>query len=175
MSGTGEKISAEIKSLSELPGSSSRLSFDNSGASGVIHRIESNTASIKFTGTVVTGLSEEEISSEEEQDYSLKEIGPVDEETLKKINEKFVPEDDDDIVKLEIDLKNRSLSESTKEETVSKSVKSNTSESPSHFKQSRFNPFDKDLHMDEDYFEDNNSRPHSGNEKLIVWLSSVFI
>jgi hypothetical protein len=34
---------------------------------------------------------------------------------LKKINEKFIPEDDDDMVKLEIDLKKRALSDSNKE------------------------------------------------------------
>lgn len=107
-------------------------------------------------------ISDEEISSDEEQDYSLKEIGPIDQETLKKINEKFIPEDDDDMVKLEIDLKKPALSDSNKEDVVTKTTKSEKTESPSHFSQNRFNPFDRDLHMEEDYFDFENVRPNSG-------------
>lgn len=160
--GTQDQFSAQIRSLSDLPGESKDSILDNRGSAGVIHRIECNTASIKFTGTVITGLSDEDLSSDEEQDYSLKEIGPIDQEILKKINEKFVPEDDDDIVKLEIDLKKRSLSDFNKEGVVIKRTKSEKTESPNHFSQSRFNPFDRDLHMEEDHFDFENVRPNSG-------------
>ncbi|XP_071120804.1 differentially expressed in FDCP 8 homolog isoform X1 [Mytilus edulis] len=163
MNVSGEQFSAKVRTLSDLPGASKETTIDNTGTAGIIHRIENNTASIKFTGTVITGLSDEEISSEEEQDYSFREIGPVDEETLKKINEKFVPEHDDDIVKLEIDLKKRGLSDASKEDSIEKTTKIDKGESPSTFSQSRFNPFDRDLHMEEDHFEINNSRPRSGS------------
>jgi hypothetical protein len=53
-----------------------------------------------------------------------------------------VSEDDDDMVKLEIDLKKRALSDSNKEDVVTKTTKSEKTESPSHFSQNRFNPFD---------------------------------
>jgi hypothetical protein len=59
--GTVDQFSAQIRSLSDLPGESKDSIVDNRGSAGVIHRIECNTASIKFTGTVITGLSDEEI------------------------------------------------------------------------------------------------------------------
>jgi hypothetical protein len=59
-------------------------------------------------------------------------------------------------------LKKRALGDSNKEDVVTKTTKSEKTESPSHFSQNRFNPFDRDLHMEEDYFDFENVRPNSG-------------
>lgn len=168
-----DQFAAKIRTLSELPGESKHSFSGNTGTAGIIHRIESNTASIKFTGTVLTGLSDEEISEDEEQDYSLQEIGPVDDETLKKINDSFIPEDDDDIVKLDINLKNRVFTDSStsKEETFSKGTKSEKIESPSNFSKNRFNPFDRDLHMEEDHFDFGNQMPQTGSLTSSSWTN----
>ena len=73
-----DKAEARLTSVDSLPrGKPDNLTQTKTKSStSIIHRVETETASIKFTGNLITGLSdsENEFSSSPEVDYMIKDI-----------------------------------------------------------------------------------------------------
>ncbi|KAJ8299454.1 hypothetical protein KUTeg_023514, partial [Tegillarca granosa] len=182
--------SASLTKVTSLPKGRQRSLSEETGKSGVIHRVENVTASIKFTGHIVSGLSDSEqefISSEEEVDYTLKEINTTNiepkelvfSEDIEKLSKKLERSTFKDIDRSESSRKERAspssadLVETERKRTTSQETAQNK------FKEIRFNPFDRDLHMEEDHFENDHLsdvdviRSHSASNASSSWTNAT--
>lgn len=146
---------------SDLP-----VSAKSSVSSGLVHHIESTTASVKLTGYKVRTLSDTEsefTSSEgEERDYTIteidlnKEVAPLsgleDTEPLSDKDDSFSVS-----LKNSCNIKERENSPLETPDTLIREVVEEAqkkSDLKRVFSEVRFNPFDRDLHMEEGHYTD---------------------
>lgn len=146
---------------SDLP-----VSAKSSVSSGLVHHIESTTASVKLTGYKVRTLSDTESeftsSEEEERDYTIteidlsKEVAPLsgleDTEPLSDKDDSFSVS-----LKNSCNIKERENSPLETPDTLIREVVEEAqkkSDLKRVFSEVRFNPFDRDLHMEEGHYTD---------------------
>lgn len=170
---------ASLTKVTSLPKGRQRSLSEETEKGSVIHRVENVTASIKFTGHVVSGLSDSEqefTSSEEEVDYTLKEISTTNiepkelvfSEDIEKLSKKLEKSTLKDVNRTESHRKEKVCPSSEDFEEIEGKKTSSEEAAQTKFKESRFNPFDRDLHMEEDHFENDHLsdvdviRSHSG-------------
>ncbi|XP_022331608.1 differentially expressed in FDCP 8 homolog A-like [Crassostrea virginica] len=154
-----ETETSTLRRASDLP-----VSAKSSVSGGLVHHIESTTASVKLTGYKVRRLSETESeftsSSSEEKDYTITEI-----DLNKEVISLSGFEDTEpltDTKNEEYSVRNSSYKEKTTfpsqtPDTVIKEIVKESqqkSELKKLFSEVRFNPFDRDLHMEEEHFKD---------------------
>ncbi|KAK3102757.1 hypothetical protein FSP39_013696 [Pinctada imbricata] len=175
-----EATAAKVTSADNLPkGKWDTDSLQSKGGTNnIIHRVETETASIKFTGNIITDLadSENELSSSSEVDYMIKDIDfnktvePVTEwnDDLEIIAEK----QSQSIAVKESRARYNSFEEQgilppvgSKEKDGSWREGKRPSKLSLSFKENRFNPFDRDLHMEEDHFQNENNSDDSYRNK----------
>jgi hypothetical protein len=146
--------SSITKRAADLP-----VSAKSSVSGGLVHHINSTTASVKLTGNYLRNLSDTgsdlTSSEDEERDYTITEID---------LNRKVGPlsglEDTEPLGDKGDRASVTATSSSSKEQLNPSSQRSDkTAEgSPQNsnlkkiFSEVRFNPFDRDLHMEEDHY-----------------------
>lgn len=167
-----------VRRASDLP-----VSTKSSVSSGLVHHIESTTASVKLSGYKVRTLSDTESeftsSEEEERDYTITEIDLSKEVApLSGLEDTEPLSDKDD--SFSVSLKNScNVKEQVNfpletpdpviREVVEEAQK--TSDLKRVFSEVRFNPFDRDLHMEEEHYTDDGI-PSLSNEQ--EYKSSMF-
>lgn len=150
-----------VRRASDLP-----VSTKSSVSSGLVHHIESTTASVKLSGYKVRTLSDTESeftsSEEEERDYTIteidlsKEVAPLsgleDTEPLSDKDDSFSVS-----LKNSCNIKEQANSPLETPDTVIREVVEEAqkkSDLKRVFSEVRFNPFDRDLHMEEEHYTD---------------------
>ena len=179
-----ETETSTLRRASDLP-----VSAKSSVSGGLVHHIESSTASVKLTGYKVRRLSETESeftsSSSEEKDYTITEI-----DLNKEVISLSGFEDTEpltDTKNEEYSVRNSSYKEKTTfpsqtPDTVIKEIVKESqqkSELKKLFSEVRFNPFDRDLHMEEEHFKDDviltMASEHDKNKCSMLFLNTLHV
>lgn len=131
---------------------------------GLVHHIDTTTASVKLTGHYLRDLSDTESdftsSEEEEKDYTITEIDLNKEvSSLSGLEDTEPLSDKEDNPSVSVTTSSRNKeqlnSSSPRSDTQTKKtveVSQQNSKLKKIFSEVRFNPFDRDLHMEEDHY-----------------------
>lgn len=177
MEGEDDPQCARLTSTSVLPQHQKTSLTNPKGSSGVIHRLESNTASVKLTGSILTGLSdsEEEFTSsgDEYHDHQLGDELRAESHDRSREHSGLPDETSHDLC----DNVNISQSDQTGDERENSCSSSQSEEElRKDYEKKRFNPFDNDIHIDEDYFNtsttaDSNQHQRKQSETSSSWTN----